>query len=107
MLGIGDGSNTTFPLRRGFGDYGEAAQGTSGVTAVYQNGLPVGGAAWSVSPGYLPAVVFAAPPEVGVAVSADFDLLWLCRFSDDVADFEEFMAMLWTFRTVKMRTARP
>ena len=106
-LGTGDGSTATFPLLRNFGGYSEPAQGTSGVTAVYQNGVPIGPAAWSLSSGYLPAVAFKAPPDVGVEVSADFGLTWLCRFSDDVEDFEEFMAMLWTFRTVKMQTVRP
>ena len=30
---------------------------------------------------------------------------WLCRFADDVLDFEEFMAMLWTLKTVALDSA--
>ena len=46
-------------------------------------------------------------PAAGVAVSADFGVLWLCRFADDVADFEEFMAMLFGLQsTLKLTTAR-
>ncbi len=33
-------------------------------------------------------------------MTADFGFLWLCRFAEDVQDFEEFMAMLWTLKTL-------
>jgi hypothetical protein len=32
---------------------------------------------------------------------------FLCRFAEDVQDFEEFMTMLWTLRTVRLMTVRP
>jgi len=31
---------------------------------------------------------------------------WLCRFAEDVADFENFMALLWSWRMVKLQTVR-
>ena len=43
----------------------------------------------------------------GAAITADFGILWLCRFAEDVQDFEEFMTMLWTLRTVRLMTVRP
>ena len=81
------------------GGYSEAVQGASGVSAVYLNGVaqPAG---WCVSSGYAPAITFTTAPGAGVAVTADFGVLWLCRFAEDVQDFEEFMAMLWTFKTL-------
>jgi hypothetical protein len=60
-----------------------------------------------VSGGYSPAITFATPPAAGVRVSADFDVLWLCRFAEDVADFENFSALLWRWGTVKLQTTRP
>jgi hypothetical protein len=33
--------------------------------------------------------------------------MWLCRFADDGLDLEEFMAMLFALRTVRLRAARP
>ena len=48
-----------------------------------------------MSSGYLPAITFATAPAAGVAITADFGVLWLCRFADDVQDFEEFMAQLF------------
>ena len=88
------------------GAYSEAVQGTSGVAAVYLNGVPQG-SGWTVSSGYAPAITFAAAPGAGVAVTADFGVLWLCRFAEDVQDFEEFMAMLWTLKTLRLSTVRP
>ncbi len=105
-LGVGDGSQTDFPLVAATGSAVEAVQATSGVSAVYLNGAPQA-SGWSVSAGYAPTIVFATPPAAGVAVSADFGLLWLCRFAEDVADLENFMALLWSWRTVKLQTTRP
>ena len=62
---------------------------------------------WSVSNGYLPAIAFTSAPAAGAAITADFGILWLCRFAEDVQDFEEFMTMLWTLRTVRLMTVRP
>ena len=105
-LGVGDGSNTVFPLLAATGAASEPVQASGGVTGVYLNGVaqPTG---WSVAGGYAPALHFAAPPGAGVAVSADFNLLWLCRFAEDVADFENFQSLLWCWGTVKLQTTRP
>ena len=106
-LGAGDGATTTFALAHTLGVYREPVAGTSGVSIVYLDGAPVSGAAWSLSGTYRPSIVFAAAPSAGAAVSADFAQLWLCRFADDIVDFEEFMAMLWTFKIVRLRTVAP
>lgn len=105
-LGVGDGATTRFALARSFGGYSEPVAGTSGVTAVYLDGVAQT-SGWSLSPGYGPAIVFATAPSAGVAVTADFRALWLCRFAADIADFENFQSMLWNFRTVKLQTVRP
>jgi uncharacterized protein (TIGR02217 family) len=103
-LGTGDGSTMVFALQRSWGpSYVEPVYGASGVSAVYLNGVPQG-SGWSVSPGYGAAVTFATAPGAGVAISADFGALWLCRFAEDVLDFEEFMAMLFELQIVKLRT---
>jgi hypothetical protein len=107
IIGIGDGVTTIFPLVRGFETYVEAIAGTSGVTAVYFNGVAQS-SGWSAETNaYAPAVAFTTAPGAGVAISADFGALFLCRFVEDVADMENFMALLWAFRTVKLQTVRP
>ncbi len=105
-LGVGDGQATVFPLIQATGAYSEAVDGTSGVTSVYLNGIPqLSG--WTVTSGFAPAIVFSTAPGAGVPITADFGVLWLCRFADDVQDFEEFMAMLFELRTLKLTTTRP
>jgi uncharacterized protein (TIGR02217 family) len=106
-LGTGDGVTTGFALVRSFGSYSEPVQGTSGVSAVYENGVAVSSSLYSVTAGYAPQIVLATAPTEGVALSADFGVLWLCRFAEDVVDLENFMTLLWAFRTVKLRTVRP
>jgi uncharacterized protein (TIGR02217 family) len=105
-IGVGNGSQTVFPLVASIGPYVGPVYGTSGVAAVYLNGVaePSG---WYVSNGYLPALAFTSAPDASVTISADFGVLWLCRFAEDVQDFEEFMTMLWALRTVRLATVRP
>jgi uncharacterized protein (TIGR02217 family) len=105
-IGAGDGSRTVFPLVASIGSYIGPVFKTSGVVSVYIDGVaqPSG---WSVSNGYKPAVEFTSAPRAGAAISADFRVLWLCRFAEDVQDFEEFMTMLWSLRTVRLMTVRP
>ncbi len=105
-LGTGDGETTSFPLVRTFESYREPVLATSGVGAVYLAGIAQG-TGWSVTSGYAPEIEFATAPAEGVVVSADFGALYLCRFSEDVADFENFMALFWEFQTCKLQTVRP
>ncbi len=106
LVGVGDGVTTIFPLIALTGGRLEPVQATSGVGAVYLDGTPQA-IGWSVSSGYAPAITFAVAPGEKVAVTADFGVLWLCRFAGDVADFENFAALLWRWRTVKLQTTRP
>ena len=106
-LGTGDGATSAYALQRSYGGYAEPVYGTSGVSAVYLDGSPLSGAEWSVSSGYAPVITFATAPGAGVTVSADFGVLWLCRFAEDALDFEEFMAMLFELQVVKLMTVRP
>jgi uncharacterized protein (TIGR02217 family) len=105
-IGAGDGATTAFALVQSIGAATLPVAGTSGVSAVYLNGVAqVSG--WTVSSGYAPIVTFATAPTAGQAVTADFGVLWLCRFADDVQDFEEFVAQLFALRTLRLSTVRP
>jgi uncharacterized protein (TIGR02217 family) len=105
-LGTGDGATTTFALVQSIGGATIPVYGTSGVSALYLNGVSQG-SGWTVSSGYSPSVTFSTAPASGVTVTVDFGALWLCRFAEDVQDFEEFMAMLWTLKTLELTTVRP
>ncbi len=61
--------------------------------AVYDNGTLLGPSAYSLT---LPnQLVFASAPASGHAITADFDFWFVCRFSDDKAEFDKFMNLLW------------
>jgi hypothetical protein len=106
VIGTGDGLTMVFPLVASIGSYTGPVYGTSTVAAIYLNGVAQQ-SGWTVSAGYLPAIAFTSAPAIGAAVTADFGILWLCRFAEDVQDFEEFMTMLWALRTVRLMTVRP
>jgi uncharacterized protein (TIGR02217 family) len=106
-LGVADGLQTSFALLRSYGGYTEQVAGASAIRAVYLNGVAQSSNGWTVTAGFAPEIVFASAPEAGVVVSADFDVLWLCRFAADTLDFEEFMAMLFELRSVNFSTVRP
>ena len=105
-IGIGNGSTTVFPLVASLGAFTGPVYGTSGVSAVYLNGVAQG-SGWTVSSGYAPAVTFTTAPVAGIPVAADLRALWLCRFADDVVELEQFMAQLFALKTLKLQTVRP
>ena len=105
-IGTGDGSTTVFPLVASVGPFTGPVYGTSGVSGVYLDGVSQG-SGWTVSSGYAPTVTFATAPAAGVAISVDFGVLWLCRFADDVVEFEQFMSQLFALKTLKLQTVRP
>ena len=49
------------------------------------------------------ALFWFTPPNAPASIAAPL----LCRFAEDVADFENFMALLWNWQTVKLQTVRP
>jgi uncharacterized protein (TIGR02217 family) len=103
-LGTGDGVTTTFLMLRTVGNYSEAIQDANVVTAVYLNGVAQSGGSWSVINGN--QIVFSTAPGAGVTVTADFSYYFVCRFLDDVQDYEEFLYQLHTLKSCKFRTVR-
>ncbi len=105
-IGNGDGSTVTFSLQASIGAFTGPVCGASGVAAVYLDGVSQS-SGWTVTSGYGPTISFAAAPSAGVSITADFGVLWLCRFADDVIEFEQFLSMLFALKTLKLRTVRP
>jgi hypothetical protein len=49
------------------------------------------------------ALFWFTPTNAPAALGAPL----LCRFAEDTADLENFMSMLWNWRTIKLQTVRP
>jgi uncharacterized protein (TIGR02217 family) len=105
-LGIGDGTTTTFAFAVSIGDYALSPANVGTVSAVYLNGVAQSSGYTVNATALAPSVTFAAAPAAGVAVTADFDWYFLCRFDDDSETLEEFMSKLQALQSLKLRTVR-
>jgi len=106
VLGSGDGATLAFPLVLSIGVKTVSVAQTSGVSAVYVNGVAQPAVDWSVSGAFPAAIRFASAPPAGALISADFGPLWLCRFEDEL-DLEEFMTMLFRLGALRLKGVRP
>jgi uncharacterized protein (TIGR02217 family) len=78
-IGTGNGVTTAFQLVRNIGGFLETVQNPANQTAlIYLNGVPkVQGSDYTIANGF---VVFSVAPGNGVAITADFTLLYRVRF---------------------------
>ena len=98
----GDGSTTIFPLGRPSAATPSRSQDLRRLGGLSQRRSA--GRGLDRHAGLSGGRLCRAAPPPGVAVTADFGALWLCRFAEDVADLENFMTMLWRWRSVKLQT---
>jgi uncharacterized protein (TIGR02217 family) len=105
-LGAGDGTTSTFAFAVAIGGAAIAPENVGTVSAVYLDGVAQSSGFLVNATALAPSVTFATAPAAGVAVTADFRWYFLCRFDDDSADTEEFMATLYALQSLKLRTVR-
>lgn len=106
-FGTGDGITTAFQLLR-------AITGLSfswsdpvfypTVTSVFSDGVLVAPANYSV--GSTGIVTFTVAPAAGKVLTWTGTYQWLCRFDEDVADFEQFAQYFWENQSVKFSTEK-
>ena len=102
-LGAGDSSRTAFQLLRTMGSFAEPVTAPNTVSAIYFDGILQSAADYIVDAA-TGLVTFAAPPPAGQIVAADFTYYFRVRFSDDTAEFENFMIQLWQARQIKLQS---
>jgi uncharacterized protein (TIGR02217 family) len=101
-IGAGDGTTVAFQFVRVFGGQVEAVSWVTGVDAIYLDGVPTP-SGWQVAGS---EITFASAPASGVVISADFRYGFICRFLEDMIDFEQFMDNLWQLKSLKFRQVR-
>ena len=112
LIGTGDGSARSFQLVRTLGTslpeggFAEPITAPDAVTDVYWNGIRQDPASYAVDPAS-GLVTFASIPPAGQAITVDFTYWFRVRFSDDTAEFENFMYQLWAMRQVKLQSVLP
>lgn len=116
FFAIGDGVTTAFQLWRSSGVLGgaiatkcELIQNVTSLAGIYNGinlvspssytlsnlGAPPQGGAW---------VTFATPPAAGSVLSWAGNYSYLCHFSEDTLDMNEFMYQLWELKSLKLET---
>lgn len=106
QFGTGNGTTSAFPLTR-------TMTGTGGIvfnepvfaptiTSIKIAGTPT--VAYTL--GTQGLVTFTSPPGIGNALTWTGTYNWLCRFDDDVTDFEKFMSTFWKLGKIKFTTIK-
>lgn len=49
-------------------------------------------------------MVFSAIPVAGAVITADFDFYFVCRFSDDTTDADQFVSKLWELKKLDFQS---
>ena len=102
-LGIGDSSRTVFQLLRNMCGFAEPITAPKTFSAIYFDGILQSATNYTVdaATGF---VTFAMPPPESQLVTADFTYYFRVRFTDDTAEFENFMLQLWQARQIKLQS---
>lgn len=105
LEGVGDGKTTGFTLSRSLGGAVRVVDWVLGITNVYLNNGVIGTDQYTlVQPNVLS---FNTAPNEGIEISVDMTYAWLCRFTSDTMDFEEFMSGLHQVSSLKFRGVKP
>lgn len=110
FIGTGDGSNYVFQIYRTWGTGANANTAPVGlvnaVTQVQVNGVTVNSAHYKIIRDklyFVDALGFVYPPPAGQNVTMTFSYYYLCRFTEDQQDFEEFSKNRWVVPSLKFR----
>jgi uncharacterized protein (TIGR02217 family) len=109
LIGTGDGGTSVFQLVRSMGvalpggGFAEPITAPNTVSAIYFDGIVQTASGYSIDPA-TGLVTFVNPPPAGQVVTADFTYFFRVRFSDDSADFENFLYQLWSLKQVKFQS---
>lgn len=109
-IATGNGTTTAFTIVRSWGSAGVGSTFTEPVggvqptpaAKVYLNGV-LQSSGYTITNNVL---TFTVAPGNGVAITMDFSFYYLCRFLEDVQDFEQFYYHLWQLKTLKFRSVK-
>jgi uncharacterized protein (TIGR02217 family) len=102
-IGTGNSSASVFQLVRSMGGSAEPMTAPNTVSTIYFNGVRQAPAGYAVDAA-TGLVTFTTPPPAGQLITADFTYRFRVRFSDDTAEFENFMYQLWQLKQIKLQS---
>ncbi|MDB5361144.1 MAG: hypothetical protein JWO51_2441 [Rhodospirillales bacterium] len=102
-IGVGDGVTTTFPLIRNLGGWVEPIGAAANMPTVTVGGAISTG--WTVAGNLL---TFGSAPGAGAQIRvANLEFYFVCRFLDDVQDYENWSNDLWLLKSCKFVSVKP
>ena len=101
-IGTGNGTTTTFTAQRPRGGFNEPVGYVLSLAAVMVNGAIVSGCTVTAPN----QIVLPSAPAAAAAITANFEFAYLCKFSDDSLDLEEFMNGIVMVQSVKFKVTR-
>jgi len=102
LIAIGDGTSTSFILKRSIGMASTSVSWVNFVETVRFDNEVVSG--WTLTqPNTL---AFSSAPPIGAVITVDFSYAFLCRFLEDQIDFENVRSGLWMIESLKFRSVR-
>jgi len=100
-IGSGDGATTSFQLFQANPGTAVPVDSSFGARTAYVNGGAVAATFESPSPGW---VTFVSAPANGAALTWSGQYYYKCRFKQGSQDFDEFMHLLYSTKSVILRT---
>jgi uncharacterized protein (TIGR02217 family) len=104
LIGVGDGTTTTFVMQRTLGAFTEPVGWVTAIASVSVAGSVAPSSSYSLTTPN--SLVFNTAPASGLGITATFNYAFQCRFSDDKLDFEQFMSNLWKVDSMKFKSVR-
>jgi uncharacterized protein (TIGR02217 family) len=103
VIGIGDGTSTSFTLVRDLGGWVEPIGQAANTPTVTVAGVPVGG--WTLAGNLL---TFESAPAPGAEIQVvNLQFYFVCRFLDDVHEYENWSNNLWLLKSCKFTSVKP
>lgn len=108
QIGVGNGVNRTFQFGRQIGpSFYETVDVVNVVSQLRVGGVARGSSLYTiVYPNFVTLSTLGAVPTSTQPITADFSYYYLMRFSEDGANFEQFMKTLYLLNKCKLRSAR-
>lgn len=102
-IGTGDGTTVNFQLFRTDGPFPEPVQMPDPAFApvLYLDGVKQTSGVTLQPRGI---IQFTTAPAVGKVITADFNWVYLCRFNESAAEFDQFAHLAWECKSLKLRT---
>lgn len=103
VIGVGDGTTTSFALIRDLGGWIEPIGAAANTPVVTVGGSIATG--WTIAGNLLN---FTSPPAAGAQILVtDLEFYFVCRFLDDVHEYENWSSNLWLLKSCKFVSVKP